>query len=185
MSDYHGENPELENIYSNSIGWLSIFRDFERVIKLRPDIQEKVHAAKIAFDLGSEMGQSAYALSLLCPNLQKIYCVDNNRPLGTPFKNKLVNIVEEKIMPMQHFVKETVVKGGPFADVIMLASLEGQPFFEDTDFRNLSGSIDSGGLIFEINSDYKLANQTSMTYFFHQVVNNPSVIIWQRNDVLV
>jgi hypothetical protein len=165
-------------IDSNSTGWLYIFRSINEVLTTQPELQAVMLNAKTAFDLGSEKGQSAYALMKICPNLEKIYCVDNMCPLGPLFKDKLVSIAEEKRMTMEKFVEGISLQKGPFADVIMLASLQGQPFNDSTDLGNLARSIRGGGILYEIHPDY----ETPLSKFFKQIVRNSHVTVWQRND---
>lgn len=138
----------------DSCGWRQIQKRLERIIDTNPLIKNRLLSARIGFDLGSGRGQSAYALSLLCPSLSILHCVDNNQVLMEPFKTALQIVAVEHTQTMQEFLADRSVKGEPKADVIMIASMQGQPFFETSALKNLALSIESGGILFEVNSDY-------------------------------
>lgn len=84
MSDEKGLNDFMD---LDSSGWKHIQRRFEEFIKNDQKARIRLNQARIGFDLGSGMGQSAYALTLLAKNLTELHCVDDRGILAEPFRN--------------------------------------------------------------------------------------------------
>ncbi len=165
----------------DSSGWKHIFSRFKEISDSNPGIKEKIAAAKVGFDLGSGRGQSAYALSRLCPSLTLLHCVDNKKRLEEPFKEALQAIAVENQQSMQEFVAAIARKPERKADVVMISSMENQSFFKTEDLAHLASSMKTGGILFEYNSDFPLSySETPMTEFFSPLHESRSVTVWQR-----
>lgn len=165
----------------DSSGWKHIYARFKEINDSNLQIKRKTAVARIGFDLGSGIGQSAYALSKLCPALEKLHCVDDKKQLQDPFKNAMGLITVEHDQTIQTFVAGVAGKPEQRADVVMISSMKGNSFFKTEDLSNLALSIKAGGILFEYNSDFPLSDsETPITDFFIPLYESRPVNAWQR-----
>lgn len=82
---------------------------------------------------------------------------------------------------MEDFLAQTSTKPELSADVIMIASLQRQPFFEAKNLRNLALSHKPRAILLEYNSDFSFSlNEVPMTEFFNPIYESEHLNIWQR-----
>lgn len=156
--------PKIKHL--DSMGWSHIKLILRTFAEDNPVVKDKLRQAKVAYDLGSSVGQSAIALALTCPKLEKLYCVDNEKGLKEPFRGKLAPIVEESRQDMVDFLASSPQQ----ADVVMLASARMQPLFGDENIKLLAGSIKSGGILFELNPDFPMNDNQPIIHDYFKLL---------------
>lgn len=171
----------IEHGKGSSSGWKHIFERFETLAD--KSLKRRFRQAKIGFDLESNVGNSAYALKLLCPNLATIHCVDNSQSLSNEFLAALKGSAVQHSTTVQEFLAQPDIKP---ADVIMISALFDQPFLKREVLENLAKKTKPGGILLIYNPQFSFDdyNEVPLTEYFTKItgVSKPSVEIWQKTD---